>query len=102
MDLLGGGKQDPVELEELGVRADAALFNNQRFVLDLIVMLSRRITGPFGGYISVSPEEMRAAQGYRIRAFVQGVDQKTGAGEATYNLEVTPPPGWSPLKTKSL
>lgn len=88
-----------IDVEDLGVRADEALFANQRLPIDLLVMLARKITGPFGGYIQLKPEEQEAAHGYRLRFYIKGVDQLKN-GKATYNIEVTPPPGWKALPTK--
>lgn len=89
----------PVDQEDIGVPA-TALMGNPHFLADLIVMLARRVTGPFGGFVTISPKEYQASQGYRVGLFVKGLDPKTQTGKPTYNLQVQPPPGWSPLPSK--
>jgi len=86
-------KPAPVEIETLGEPADMAMLSNQGLTLNVLVMLARKLTGPFGGFITLQPTEQRAAVGYNLRFYMK----ENGAGEPpTYNIEVRTPLGKHP------
>lgn len=90
-----------IDVEDLGTPADHLLFQNQRLALDMLVVMAKKITGPFGGYVSITHKEHETTAGYRLKLYVKGIDPKTGEGKPTYNFELSPPPGWHAFDTKS-